>query len=160
MFLWFLLNLEVSLLLLNINVTGFTPSWPPSVSLFCVIFQFPSVHFFLSSHDSLSSFAFPFLHASIRSSSPRVMTPLQSSQEADSPLLLLSSSAPAIAFYLSSTFTPVSSVPLCFSAARPLLRSLIHPCQGALVTSLAVAMATCIQTIFCWKPLGDPVRPP
>ncbi len=106
--------------------------------------------------------AYPLFYSTIRFFSPRVMTPLQSSQEADSPLLLLSSSAPGLAFYLSSTFTPLLHLSL-FSTARPLFLSLIHPCHGALVTCLAVTMATCIQAIFCWNPWEtqlDPCRSP
>lgn len=102
--------------------------------------------------------AYPVLYSSIRYFSPHVMTPLQSSQEAHSPLLLLSSSAPALAFYLSSTFTLLLHLSL-FSAAHPLLVSLIHPCHGALVTWLVVAMATCIQAILCWNPWETPLHP-
>ncbi len=80
----------------------------------------------------------------------------------DLPLLLLSSSAPGLAFYLSSTFTLLLHLALFFTA-HPLFISPIHPCHGALVTCLAVALATCIQAILCWNPwetLLNPCRSP
>lgn len=54
----------------------------------------------------LSFFLILFLYSSFSFSSPHVMTPLQSSQESSSPLLLLSSSAPALIFNLSFTPSP------------------------------------------------------
>lgn len=87
-----------------------------------------------------------FIHPSVPSS-PCVMTSLQNSQEADSPLLLLSSSAPGLVFYLSSTFTPLLSVPLFTSTAS----SLIHPCHGPLVTCQVVTMVTHIQARNPWE---------
>lgn len=86
-----------------------------------------------------------------------VVTSLRSSQESDSPLLLLlSSSAPAPAFHLSSTFTPrlrLSSVLRC-SSSRPLP----HPSlsRGPSMTCLVVTMATCI---LCWNPWETPLDP-
>lgn len=87
-----------------------------------------------------------------------VVTSLRSSQESDSPLLLLllSSSAPAPAFHLSSTFTPRlrhSSVLHC-SSSPPIP----HPSlsRGPSVTCLVVTMATCI---LCWNPWETPLDP-
>ena len=58
MFLRFLLSLEISLLW-NINVTGFSPSWPPSLHVFynisCVLCLKPSVLLYFIFHSSSSS---------------------------------------------------------------------------------------------------------
>lgn len=88
--------------------------------------------------------------------SPHAVTPLQSSQEASSPLcFFLSSSAPFLAFTSPSPL-PLSSRPLCCSSSAPLPHLSL---SGGLSDLPGCHHGNLRPGHLLTEPLGDPVRP-